>query len=433
MSWRWWSNDEMERVKTEQTKSGLVPRAEPAQETQGIPDPHAGVGLRGRAMHWLQRAYGNQRVQRAVEDLRGSGTALDPAARAHLQATFGQDLGDVRVHTEPEAQAAALELGARAFTDGADIFFAPEQYDPNSSAGRKLLAHEVAHTIQQSGGSEAGANHDVSGSELQAARAAERSDGDQPLDFALTPAQNTQPALAPGDWGDDVRAAQALTDPAARAQAQLALIRRALGPNITVNLAGGTHPASAHPDDYHATPEINFDPLLNAKHSYSSGGTGYALTTNYGYSFHHSGTNYSVLGPRALDPASEILTRMYAEHELYLSRAWLSRRGPQDPNRSNQELDLWVHDFVGFFHQTTTLGLQWAPLIDYYERADPSVRPAAIDALAAYYNAPPVATADVQRIQQAFATWFRRRLRDRASSQFVQDLESRLHLGGAHP
>lgn len=62
------------------------------------------------------------------------------------------DLGDVRVHTGGEAGRLNRDLNARAFAEGRDIYFAEGKYDPESDDGRRLLAHELAHVVQQSGG-----------------------------------------------------------------------------------------------------------------------------------------------------------------------------------------------------------------------------------------------------------------------------------------
>jgi hypothetical protein len=65
--------------------------------------------------------------------------------------SLGVDLSGVRVHTGPESAAAAAAVGAKAYTVGQDIHFAAGAYDPGSNAGQQLLAHEVAHTVQQRG------------------------------------------------------------------------------------------------------------------------------------------------------------------------------------------------------------------------------------------------------------------------------------------
>ena len=66
-----------------------------------------------------------------------------------MEAGFGRDFGDVRVHTEAAAADAARRIGARAFTSAGHVAFAPGEYAPRTTGGRRLLAHELAHVVQQ--------------------------------------------------------------------------------------------------------------------------------------------------------------------------------------------------------------------------------------------------------------------------------------------
>jgi hypothetical protein len=68
-----------------------------------------------------------------------------------LRSAFGADFGGVRVHTGEQAASLAAALGARAFALGRDLVFGAGEYAPHSSAGRRLLTHELAHTLQRSG------------------------------------------------------------------------------------------------------------------------------------------------------------------------------------------------------------------------------------------------------------------------------------------
>jgi hypothetical protein len=90
-------------------------------------------------------------VQAAIAASRSRGRPLDTQLSSHLEPSFGQALGDVRVHTGDGAAALARAVSARAFTVGNDIFFASGEYRPGSRDGDALIAHEVAHTIQQQG------------------------------------------------------------------------------------------------------------------------------------------------------------------------------------------------------------------------------------------------------------------------------------------
>ncbi len=69
-----------------------------------------------------------------------------------MEPRFGHDFGGVRTHQEPEAAATARQLGAHAYTVGEHIVFEEGKYAPTTTAGRQLLAHELAHVVQQSGG-----------------------------------------------------------------------------------------------------------------------------------------------------------------------------------------------------------------------------------------------------------------------------------------
>ena len=80
------------------------------------------------------------------------GRPLEPSTRRAMEARFGYDFSGVRVHDDARAAATAAELDAAAFTVGEDLVFGSGRFDPSSPAGRRLLAHELAHVVQQSRG-----------------------------------------------------------------------------------------------------------------------------------------------------------------------------------------------------------------------------------------------------------------------------------------
>jgi hypothetical protein len=101
----------------------------------------------------------------------GGGQPLDRAVRRTFELGFGADFSDVRLHDDAASQRTALALGAEAFTIGRDIYFAPNRLSTDSMRGRELLAHELAHAVQQRrGDSTSGAQS--GSSEQAAARAA---------------------------------------------------------------------------------------------------------------------------------------------------------------------------------------------------------------------------------------------------------------------
>jgi hypothetical protein len=83
---------------------------------------------------------------------KGHGSPLAEEARAFMEPRFGADFSEVRVHTGDEAAHLARDLKARAFTQGQDIFFEQGGYDPGTKPGKRLLAHELTHIVQQGGG-----------------------------------------------------------------------------------------------------------------------------------------------------------------------------------------------------------------------------------------------------------------------------------------
>ena len=80
----------------------------------------------------------------------GAGQPLDTATRAFFEPRFGHDFGNVRVHSYAAAQQSAQEVSAIAYTFGNDIVFAAGRYAPTTSEGRRLIAHELTHVVQQS-------------------------------------------------------------------------------------------------------------------------------------------------------------------------------------------------------------------------------------------------------------------------------------------
>jgi hypothetical protein len=93
-----------------------------------------------------------QQVESDIDAMRGGGAPLDPTTRTFMEPRFGHDFSQVRVHTDARAATVARSLDALAFTVGDDIAVAPGQYRPESDEGRALLAHELTHTLQQTGG-----------------------------------------------------------------------------------------------------------------------------------------------------------------------------------------------------------------------------------------------------------------------------------------
>ena len=80
----------------------------------------------------------------------GGGQGLPGPVRSQMESAFGQSFSQVNIHTDSAAAEMSRSIGAKAFTYGNDIFFNQGQFSPDSSSGQHLIAHELAHTVQQS-------------------------------------------------------------------------------------------------------------------------------------------------------------------------------------------------------------------------------------------------------------------------------------------
>ncbi len=121
------------------------------------------------------------------EVLRSPGQPLDPATRAFMEPRFGHDFSRVRVHTDAKAAESARAVDALAYTLGRDVVFGAGQYAPGSPTGQRLMAHELAHTLQQ---------QDTTG----ILRRPEQFEVTQPTDTTETEAQSVADCVLNGRW-----------------------------------------------------------------------------------------------------------------------------------------------------------------------------------------------------------------------------------------
>ena len=129
--------------------------------------------LQGRAdaltpsavMH-LQKTAGNATVTAALEEQEPSlvkdvvnsdaGAPLAIETRDFMESGLGADFGDVRIHTDSKASESARSVQAHAYTVGNDVVFQSGKYEPESDSGKRMLAHELTHVVQQRSGPVAG-------------------------------------------------------------------------------------------------------------------------------------------------------------------------------------------------------------------------------------------------------------------------------------
>ncbi len=161
----------------------------------------------------LQRSAGNQAVLQILRRsamippadahhvppsvraaLAGGGHPLGTADREFLEPRFGRDLGHVRIHSDAAAAESARSVGADAYTVGRDIVFAAGQHRPDTARGRRLLAHELAHTIQQGAGPATGAVSPATAIRMGDPRDAHEAGADRMAEQVVC---STQPVPAP--------------------------------------------------------------------------------------------------------------------------------------------------------------------------------------------------------------------------------------------
>ena len=128
-------------------KSLAASQASP-QNAAVVVQPKCACG--DRCSKCQQRKQGMPRLMALSHKLPGK--TLEPTVRAQLEDQLGEDFSEVKVHTDEPAKRMAAQLQADACTVRRDIFFGAGKYDPHSYQGRRLLAHELTHVVQQTRG-----------------------------------------------------------------------------------------------------------------------------------------------------------------------------------------------------------------------------------------------------------------------------------------
>ncbi|MBP8002805.1 MAG: DUF4157 domain-containing protein [Chloroflexi bacterium] len=104
-----------------------------------------------QASHDQQAFPASADVEANIQQMQGSGQPLPDSERGFFEARMGYDFGDVRIHTGTQAIQASRDIQAHAFTLGHNIAFNQGTYQPGTQTGRRLLAHELTHVVQQTG------------------------------------------------------------------------------------------------------------------------------------------------------------------------------------------------------------------------------------------------------------------------------------------
>jgi hypothetical protein len=131
--------------------------SEPAPAPRAETMPAAVLNLQRMAGNQSVNALLGQEEEQQASPVRevvgsGGGSPLDTNARSFLEQRMGADFSDVRVHTGPKADESARSISAQAYTVGTDVVFRSGAYEPDTNSGRHVLAHELAHVMQQKAG-----------------------------------------------------------------------------------------------------------------------------------------------------------------------------------------------------------------------------------------------------------------------------------------
>jgi hypothetical protein len=153
--------DRMRRDKEVQTKPEIQRMNEGPQEEQEKEkvqmkqaeeekDEMGGYSIAQTKPDGASAGVASPQLSSRIESTSGRGQALPPGVREGMSASIGHDFSDVNIHTDQQAAAMNRELGAQAFTHGKDIYFNNGKFNPETTEGKKLLAHELTHVVQQS-------------------------------------------------------------------------------------------------------------------------------------------------------------------------------------------------------------------------------------------------------------------------------------------
>ncbi|MFK7785447.1 MAG: DUF4157 domain-containing protein [Crocinitomicaceae bacterium] len=140
--------EEEEPIQKSEEEEGSIQKMEEEESVQAKNEDEAvqmSTGTHGK------KGAGSGSLESRLHSSKGSGRKLSDSTRNEMETGFGNDFSNVNIHSDQNAIQMSKELGARAFTHGNDIYFNQGEFDPSSSKGKHLLAHELTHTIQQTG------------------------------------------------------------------------------------------------------------------------------------------------------------------------------------------------------------------------------------------------------------------------------------------
>jgi hypothetical protein len=331
----------------------------------------AAVDGRGTSVQRLSEAASSEaRTAPASVDrvVSSPGTPLSPTLRRDMEERFGHDFSRVRVHADAAAGQSAQDLKANAYTVGQHIAFASGRFSPGSREGKRLIAHELTHVLQQSGG--------VAALQRQV--------------------HGPKATVTPTDWKEKVTKATAPADRAALIESIVSPVKVV---DKTSEAAKDTAVDPKHLIQWDSTSQtIAYDDGLNAKTGRGSS-AGFTKEITSGPSTAKTMKFYIVLGPKALDPKDATTTTMILNHEFDHVRG---ARAGSTLTGDESEIETWTSTFVREFHRSYSIRERsdgvtsyvepgyatFTQLGGYYARStDATVKAAAVKKIADYYTA----------------------------------------------
>ncbi|WP_373518856.1 DUF4157 domain-containing protein [Pricia sp.] len=129
----------LNKMEGEEEEEGMVSKMEGEEEEESLQTKSNGS----------TKTAASSGVARQIKSKSGKGKTLPKNTQAEMKSSFGTDFSGVNIHTDQDAVNMNKELGAQAFTHGSDVYFNSGKYNPDSSEGKHLLAHELTHVVQQ--------------------------------------------------------------------------------------------------------------------------------------------------------------------------------------------------------------------------------------------------------------------------------------------
>lgn len=354
------------------------------------------------APSWLRSIFGGSSVQRKenaseeptatvqvenyISCLNGGGKSLDTSTKKFFESRFDYDFSDVKIHDDAEAAISAQSINALAYTAGNNIVFGTNQFQPANDAGKKLLAHELTHVIQQGN-------------------------------------KNTSVQRQTPSWSTRVSNASSQTG-AAKDTAYVALIRDALGTGVTVqsstNSAASIDAAitAGNYTQWNATNlTVNFDANFNNKAGIGRDQYGDTVFKTDGATVRV----FIILGPNVVKQFGPEYTQMANAHEQTHARDFTSQAPNPHAATAAEELSIYTQGFVTYFlslirvdsaNCSVDFGEYFDPLFNKYAASNQAAKDSAFQNIQTFY------TGTIQNNASnllKFKIWLQSQMNDRSS------------------